>query len=129
MSYSLDSIILPDGLDWEDKFSWTPVSQSVGISLTGALIIQEGTQLQGRPITLIGGNEYCWTTKDVLDSLYAKTLTAGLTMTLNLGNDGTFQVIWLRSSTPIEAEPLITHSESLSDQMYIINALHFMKTG
>ena len=48
----VDSIILHSDYQWIDEHDWHPVEQSVERGLTGALIVQLGTRLAGRPITL-----------------------------------------------------------------------------
>lgn len=129
MSWSLDSINLPDGLHWADKYNWTPVSQSVDISLTGTLVIQEAAQLAGRPITLAGGDRFCWAPRTVIDALYATLQTAGLTMTLDLGVDGSHQVIWRRDKESLEVAPVVAYSDPVAETQYVINALRFLKVG
>jgi len=129
MSLTLDSITLPAGLIWADKYNWTPVSQSVDISLTGTLVIQEAAQLSGRPITLAGGDRFCWAPRSVIDTLYDTLQTAGLTMTLNLGDDGSHQVVWRRDSQPLEVAPVVAYSDPNDETQYMINAMRFLKTG
>ena len=48
----VDSIILHSDYQWIDEHDWHLVEQSVERGLTGALIVQLGTRLAGRPITL-----------------------------------------------------------------------------
>jgi len=129
MSFNLDSITLPAGLVWADKYDWTPVSQSVDISLTGTLVIQEAAQLAGRPITLVGGDRFCWAPRSVIDALYATLQTAGVTMTLDLGDDGSHQVVWRRDAQPLEVAPVVPCSDLVDDSMYVINAMRFLKVG
>jgi len=129
MTMTLDSITLPAGLVWSDKYNWTPVSQSVDISLTGALVIQEAAQLAGRPITLAGGDQFCWAPRADIDALYATLQTAGATMTLDLGADGSHQVIWRRDAQPLEVVPVVAYSDPNADTQYVINALRFLKVG
>jgi len=56
----LDSVELDDQFEWVDEFEWDAVAQEQERSLTGALLIQEGTKLYGRPITL-KSNGGVWT--------------------------------------------------------------------
>lgn len=51
---------------WTDEFAWQPLAQSEPIyTLTGAVIIEQGTKLGARPITLSGG----WITRQTLLTL------------------------------------------------------------
>ena len=51
---TLDSLLLPDDMIWGDEFDFSPVSQTITPTLTGALIIEESELPAGRPITLKG---------------------------------------------------------------------------
>ncbi|WP_240441918.1 hypothetical protein, partial [Pseudomonas aeruginosa] len=51
----LDAVELGDQFEWVDEFTWDAVAQEQERSLTGALLVQEGTKLYGRPITLRSG--------------------------------------------------------------------------
>ncbi len=129
MSKTLDALILPDGLAWDNRFDWVPVVQQVNVTITGGLVIQEALQTDGRPISLIGGSDHCWITKLELDALYAKASIAGLEMTLFLEADGSHQVVWNRSKSCIEAAPIVSNANPTDEQLYILNALHFLKVG
>ena len=56
----LDTITLPDDLLWINEFEWNPVKQNTERSLTGALLVQEGQLINGRPIFLSGNGEAGW---------------------------------------------------------------------
>ncbi len=122
----LNEITLPAGLRWADKYDWTPVHQSLEISLTGTVLIEEAAQLAGRPITLVGGADACWLPRAELDVLRALTLTAGLELTLDLGPDGIHTVIWSRDGQPIEARPLVDYTDPVDDTIYVIDKMKFM---
>lgn len=51
---TLDAITLPDDLVWPDELEWLPVEQTTDYATGGALIIQTGVKLAGRPINLSG---------------------------------------------------------------------------
>lgn len=123
----LDTIILPDGLIWSDRYDWTPVAQTVAVSLTGTIIIQEAAQLAGRPITLEGAEDQSWATKSQIDALYALTGAADKIMTLDLGTDGVHQVIWRRDQAPIVAAPVLRTVDPGPATMYAVLALRFIK--
>ena len=48
----LDSVELDDQFEWVDEFEWDAIAQEQERSLSGALLVQEGVKLYGRPITL-----------------------------------------------------------------------------
>ena len=48
-----ETVPLEDGFLWSDEFDWKPIEQKQERAINGALIIQEGKKLTGRPITLV----------------------------------------------------------------------------
>jgi len=123
----LDTISLPPGLRWSDKYGWTPVRQETTISLSGSLIIEEAAQLAGRPITLSGGERRCWCQRSLVDQLYATLQDAGRQMTLDLDADGSRTVVWRRDRSPLEVVPLIDYDQDGDSDLYAIIALRFME--
>jgi hypothetical protein len=57
---TLAGITLPPYLLWEDEFSWSPVEQETGYSVTGSLLLDISTKLAGRPVTLVGTEHLGW---------------------------------------------------------------------
>lgn len=84
LSHGATTVTLPGGLDWTDEFTWSPVEQTATPSVTGALIVQIGSRVSGRPITLAGGNNRAWVKGDVVRQLQAWAQTPGLELTLTL---------------------------------------------
>lgn len=75
---------LGDRLDWSDEYAWSPVQQATEYSTTGALLVDVGTKLAGRPITLAGDQTAAWLSRDVCDTLTAWAALAGASFTLTL---------------------------------------------
>lgn len=126
MSKTLNSITLPVGLIWADKYDWTAISQSIEVCLNGTLLVEEASQSAGRPITLVGGAQSCWIKRVDLDALVALTQTAGATLTLDLGSDGNYNVIWNRAAKPISAEPVQARDDMVADDWYVLKQLNFI---
>jgi hypothetical protein len=99
VSIYLNNIRLPDGLRFSDEFKGSPIAQTIIHSLTGAPIVQQGEKLAGRPITLIGGNEFAWLTRAETTALKA-LLDTGAEMTLTLHDAREFTVL------PADDDPL-----------------------
>lgn len=119
MSIFLNAIELPSDLLWVDEYDWSPVEQTINKSLTGALIIQEAAQLKGRPITLVGGNDYAWVTKATLESLRLLTQTAAENLTLNYhGTD--YNVRFMRDSSPVQGRQVADFANPQSDDRYSV---------
>ena len=47
-----ETVSIEDGFFWSDEFSWKAKEQSLEYAMDGTPIIQEGSKLSGRPITL-----------------------------------------------------------------------------
>jgi len=77
---SLGGVTLPDDAVWTDEFAWSAVARSEEYSLTGALIVQVGVKLAGRPITVDAG----WLARSVLLSLETLAAAADASYTLVL---------------------------------------------
>jgi len=95
-----------DQLQWTDEHTWDAVEQGQDRSLTGALIIQEGVKLYGRPITL-ASNEAALFTRTTIEALQALRDQAGIVMLLTLPSGAQHYVTWNRTAgAPVEAVPL-----------------------
>jgi len=82
---SLD-IQLPKDLEWVDELSWSPISQNISFSLSGALVVEESEQLKGRPITLQGKDQTGWISREVVDNLIKMKDYPGLAMQLSFAH-------------------------------------------
>ena len=72
---------LPADMRWRDEFDWQALAQSsVQYSLGGSAIIQQGTMLAGRPVTL--GGEWIWLDRATLETLAAWADVPELEITL-----------------------------------------------
>ena len=97
----------PD-LYWTDEFDWYAIEQSAERGLTGALIIDEGVRLNGRPITLTPPDDNAaWMPRATLTQLQAWEADAGLTLTLSLRSTNYLVQFRRFDGAPIEARPVI----------------------
>jgi len=103
-------VALPNGLLWEDEFTWAPSVASVGYSLTGALIVQVGEKAKGRNITLkAGSEEEGWVLRSTVELLNSWLLPAGRKMTLVLEyptDVRTFTVMFRHADGAMESAPV-----------------------
>jgi len=128
----LDTITLPDDLEWEDEIIWNPIVQTVERGVTGALFIQESALVKGRPITLVGTSDMGWITRSVIDALIIKRDTIGLKMDLIIGTgtkQRTFKVMFRQGETPIDVIPARRGEAFLDDTWFILNAIRLMEVS
>lgn len=114
----LETIEIPDDLHWVDEFSYTGVSQNIDRSILGGLIVQEQSMQHGRPVTLVGGPDYAWVTRETVLQLQSMSEVSGQVMQLNLYDGRSFFVIFDRSSSPIESEPISLYKLPTDKKMY-----------
>ena len=90
-----EKLELPDQLRWTDEHDWSPLAQaSPQYSLGGAVIVQQGTMLAGRPITLSG--EWIWLPRATLLTLAAWADVPELEMTLSHPDGRSFNTCFAR---------------------------------
>lgn len=127
-------LALPNGLRWLDEYHWSPVVAEVGYSLTGALVLEHGQRLAGRPITLTGGATWAWITRAQLELLRASMMQASAVYTLTLHDARTFTVRPRHDSEgPILTRPLPIVRDSgpadpVNETKYILETIRLWET-
>lgn len=121
MAANLDGVTIPDDLIWTDEFQTTQIAQTVGRSLTGAFIVQSGTKLHGREMTLSGGGDSGWLTKAGIDALRVLLESNPDTDMTLVYRDETFTVKQNATSGPsLVASPVIDYSTPDDDDWYTL---------
>lgn len=103
--HTLALVQIPRQLVWVDEFSWTPVEKVIGYGTEGALLIDVGTKLAGRPITLQGVDRHGWLRKNVLEEVRALAADGEAVYTLTHADGRTFQVTFAPDD-PVTAIPV-----------------------
>lgn len=117
----LDSIDLDDQFEWVDEFEWDAISQEQERSITGALLVQEGVKVHGRPITL-QSNGGVWTPLSVVRQLEILRDQPGRVMLLRLSDAREFHVIFNRiEGPPLAAKPLFRRVNPSDDWLYEVD--------
>lgn len=117
----LDSVELDDQFEWVDEFEWDAVAQEQERSVSGALLIQEGVKLYGRPITL-KSNGGVWTPLSVVRSLEVLRDIPNKVMALTLPDGRAFSVIFNRADgAALEAVPIERLVNPGDDHLYDVN--------
>lgn len=126
LSDGATTLELDPDLYWEDEFRWSSTVQSVELSVTGALIVDVGTKLAGRPITLRNEDESSgWMTRETIAQLQAWADIPGLVMQLTLRGVA-YQVIGRHhDGGMLEARPE-THYADPEPADWVLATLRFM---
>ncbi len=122
---TLDAITLSNDLVWEDIHTWSPVAQKTSYTLTGALVVEVGTKLKGRKVSLVGGDNYGWSPRSVIDALYAKAANAGLVMTL-IYKGTTLSVMFDHEAGAVNVGQAMGYSNPESGDWIRVNSLNFI---
>ena len=113
-----ETLTLHPDLKWTDENNWHPVEQTAERTITGALIVQIGTKVAGRPITLEPEDDSsAWMLRSAVEQLRNWAAVPGLQMTLTLrGVDRT--VIFRHQDGGFDANPVIHYRDVESDDFY-----------
>lgn len=119
MSITLDDLTLPDDLYWQDEFDWSPVTQSLTTTLTGAVVVEETELLEGREITLVSGYTFGWAHRALVSQLKSKESQINPIMTLSINGENR-TVIWRRDPIAVEVKPLIQLIDPDDHDFYLL---------
>lgn len=109
---------LSSDLLWSDEFAWSAIKSSESYSLTGALIVQRGTKLKGRPITLQPEDDSsAWMPRATLDQLLAWA-NSGVALTLTIR--GVSRAVQFRyNEIAIDSRPVIHFDDTDPGDYYL----------
>lgn len=122
------TVELDRDLYWADELEWSPVEQSVEISLTGTPIVQAQAAIKGRPITLQPEDDASAVmTRATLLQLQAWAAVPKLQMTLTLADGVPRTVIFRHHDKPGQsAKPFVFYSDATAADWYLAT-LKFME--
>lgn len=117
-THTLDLVPIPRGMVWADEHDWVPAQQATEYSITGAMLVDAGLRLAGRPITLQAQDDAGWIQRSVLASLRALASDPGAVYLLTLADGRAFNVMFAPDS-PIEARPIARPEIPASTHPYV----------
>lgn len=117
-----ETVSLEDGFLWSDEFDWKPKAQTQEYAIDGSLIVQEGTKLTGRPITLTAAEGQGWIKRRDLRTVLAwSALSEQFTLQFEYQHDQrSFNVIFNHEAGAIEAKPVKDHPTVSEDDYYAV---------
>lgn len=119
LSDSTTTLPLNPDLYWSDEDTWNPVQQSVERTITGAMDVQVGAMVGGRPITLEPENdESAWMTSAQVAQLRNWAAVPGQELTLTL-RDVERTVIFRHQDGGFEARPVVHFRDRLPGDFYL----------
>lgn len=133
MAIIYGGLTLPTGLRWENEFDWSPIAVSSQYTITGALVLHTATKQAGRPLTLVGGRKFCWTTRSFIEDLQEE-LASTNEKTITLDDARQFLVVpdWANGPLVAYPKPVILDSGPANPSdgtIYVIERIFFIITG
>lgn len=126
LSYGAVTIDLHPDLLWSDEHSWSPITQAAERSITGAMLIEYGTKIAGRNITLQAEDtDSGWISRTVLEQLKVAASVAGREMTLSI-NGTPYSVVFRHLDGPLEATPVIHYNDADPNDWFTVT-LRFLE--
>lgn len=121
VTLSLGALVLtlPEDLVWTDEFEWQAVQETHTRSAAGALLVDRGLKLAGRPMTLAGGPEHAWISRSDAETLFGWSLMPGVDLEL-VFRSVAFDVMFDQTQRPLELVPLIDFPEYDTDDRYTV---------
>lgn len=114
----LDTLILPDGLDWPDEFDTSVIGQSVRWRLDGGLVVYPRTLAAGRSITLVAPADQPLTRAQAL-ALVALASVVGASYPLSL-RGAVFQVMFRHHDPPaLDLAPLVDYADPVDSDFVV----------
>lgn len=111
LSDGVTTLDLDPDLFWEDEFSWQPVEQALERSITGALVVDVGERIAGRPITLRPEDDRSgWITRATMAQLQTWASVPGQQLTLTL-RSVEHRVMYRHQDRAIDAEPRVHYAD------------------
>jgi hypothetical protein len=112
------TVTLDDELHWADEFDWSTTQARRGYSAGGAQLLDVGTKLAGRPITLTDPDNRTVTLRSTVLTLRSWTDDPAAVMTL-LFRGTTYSVGWAAVEAPVTCTPLVTWSDPLAADLVV----------
>lgn len=104
------TLALPDDLLRPDEFAWSATQQRSGYSAGGALLLDVGAKLAGRPITLQGGERHGWAPRSTVLTLQ-QWIDAGASPLTLVFRATTYTVGFAPGDEPLTVQPVIDYSD------------------
>lgn len=82
MAKQLDSILLPDSLEWPNKYDWSGISRSQRRTLGGGLVVIDQPLQRGQPIELLARDQVTWIDLATVQALQVLASAAGASYAL-----------------------------------------------
>ncbi|MBF0126638.1 MAG: hypothetical protein HQM02_05440 [Magnetococcales bacterium] len=106
----LGGLILPDSLQWKNRYDWAPVAQETARTLGGGNVVWHSGLTGGRPIDLEAEGDVTWFTLAQVEAIHAMAVQPGSVFDLVLDGE-VFQVMFRHQDPPtLSFTPIFPHA-------------------
>ena len=107
----LGDLILPDSLQWSDRWEWSPVAQETSRTLGGTVVTWSQTLSGGQPVTLEAEDGVTWLSQETVEALRAMAAQAGAVFQLEWDGE-TYTVLFRHHDPPaVSFKPIWPHHD------------------
>lgn len=119
MALTLNGVVLNEGMVWEERYDPQSVKQQAVPTIGGGRVLFTSPSHGGMNITLSGGQDQGWLTKDVVDALFALSEAQGAIYPLNL--HGVVHNVVFRHHEPpaLKMSPLIPRGAPVEGDYFV----------
>ena len=122
-----EELSLPNDLLWTDEFDWSPLVSATSFSLGGALFVEQGLKLAGRPFTLRSAQpDMAWITRAAGIKLLQWGALPNETFRLILEyptDARTFDVIFDTTGAPMALVPVKEYPAHEDNDVFLVTVL------
>lgn len=112
-------ITLNPDLFWTDENDWHPVEQTTERTITGALVVQASSRINGRPITLEPEDENSgWMNRTTINALRNWAAVPGKVMTLTIHDTDRTVMFRHQDGEGVSARPVVHYSDVVAGDYY-----------
>ena len=83
----LGDLMLPNSIQWTDRWEWSPVAQETARTLGGTAVFWSQPLSGGRPITLVAEDGTTWLSLQQVEAIADMAVQAGAVFTLEWEGD------------------------------------------
>ncbi|MBF0154538.1 MAG: hypothetical protein HQL64_12420 [Magnetococcales bacterium] len=106
----LGDLILPDSIQWTNRYAWAPVAVETVRTLGGSQVVWSAPLVGGRPIDLEAADDVTWLSLGQVQAIHAMAVQPGGVFTLTW-EDEEFQLMFRHQDPPaISFTPIRPHS-------------------
>lgn len=126
LSHGSTLVELSDRLQWTNEYEWSPIQQSTEYTIGGALVVDQGLKLAGRPIFLEGEETKAWITRVQCEAIQSLNAAPQIVMTLVLRSEE-HQVIFDRANGGFNARPVWKLLDGeITGELFYVPTLRFL---